>query len=223
MCSATAPLHHLAPLYAEFGVTPPHGLEEIYRSFRDDPACVQMLVEQRPAVASFHFGLPSADVIRALREAGIVLLATATCETEADRIELAGVDAIVAQGVEAGGHRGVFDPQAADEGLGTLALVRRLVKRSTLPVIATGGIMDGQGIRAALELGAIAAQLGTAFILCPESAANAGYRQMLSSARRPHSDDPRGVRPLGTRHRQSADHLRRGQRQPGTCGLSGGL
>ncbi|WMJ68722.1 nitronate monooxygenase [Stenotrophomonas sp. 24(2023)] len=176
-------LQYLAPLYDELGVARPAGLHEIYRSFRDDPACVQMLVEQRPAVVSFHFGLPAASAITALREAGIILLASATCDHEADRIELAGVDAVIAQGVEAGGHRGVFDPEAADEGLGTMALVRRLVTRTRLPVIAAGGIMDGQGIRAALGLGAVAAQLGTAFILCPESAANAGYRQLLGSAR----------------------------------------
>src|SRR5690606_32609474 len=97
--------------------------------------------------------------------------------------EQAGVDAVVAQGIEAGGHRGAFDPDAPDERLSTAVLTRLLVQRTTLPVIAAGGIMDGQGIRAMLDLGAAAAQLGTAFILCPESLANEGYRQNLKSER----------------------------------------
>ncbi|WP_421446778.1 NAD(P)H-dependent flavin oxidoreductase, partial [Agrobacterium tumefaciens] len=89
----------------------------------------------------------------------------------------------MAQGIEAGGHRGMFDPDAIDERLSTSVLVRLLVQRTSLPVIAAGGIMDGAGIRAALDLGAAAAQLGTAFVLCPESSANAGYRAALKSER----------------------------------------
>ena len=87
----------------------------------------------------------------------------------------------MAQGYEAGGHRGMFDPSAPDDRLGTFALTRLLATTSTLPVIAAGGIMDGAGIRAALNLGAIAAQLGTAFVACPESSADAAYRAALSS------------------------------------------
>jgi nitronate monooxygenase len=131
-------------------------------------------------VVSFHFGLPADDRIAALREAGIVLLATATSIAEARTAAAAGVDAVVAQGYEAGGHRGVFDPLEHDDRLSTLALTRLLVKRIDVPVIAAGGIMDGAGISAALRLGASAAQLGTAFIACPESAADAGYRAALS-------------------------------------------
>lgn len=86
----------------------------------------------------------------------------------------------MAQGIEAGGHRGVFDPTAPDDGLGTLALARLLVRKSGLPVIAAGGIMDGAGIAAALDLGAVAAQLGTAFVSCPESAADEAYRNALT-------------------------------------------
>ena len=92
----------------------------------------------------------------------------------------AGVDAIVAQGIEAGGHRGIFDPQATDEGLGTFALTRLLRAAFDLPVIAAGGIMDGAGIAAALALGAQAAQLGTAFVACPETSIDEGYRRALS-------------------------------------------
>lgn len=173
-------LGELAPLFAEFGAEPPPALRTIYRSFADDPAMLAMLLDTAPPVVSFHFGLPPADAIAALQARGTVLLATATSIAEARAIEAAGIDAIVAQGIEAGGHRGVFDPAAPDDALGTLALVRLLVRSTRLPVIAAGGIMDGAGIAAALDLGAAAAQLGTAFIACPESAANAGYRAALA-------------------------------------------
>ncbi len=172
-------LSHLAPLYAEVGLAPPAALHEIYRSFVDDDAAFALLLDRRPAVVSFHFGLPQADRLDALRRAGIYTMATATNLAEAERISAAGVDAIVAQGFEAGGHRGVFDPDAEDEQLGTLVLVRLLVERIDRPIVAAGGIMDGRGVRAALDLGAAAAQLGTAFVLCPESAASPGYRAAL--------------------------------------------
>ncbi|AOE85059.1 NAD(P)H-dependent flavin oxidoreductase [Pseudomonas sp. TCU-HL1] len=176
-------LEHLRPLFAEFGAEPPATIREIYKSFLDDPQMVQMLLDERPAVVSFHFGLPPQDWINALKAAGIRLLASATTLEEARRVEAAGVDAIVAQGIEAGGHRGVFEPEKGDAGIGTLALVRLIARQSRLPVIAAGGIMDGQGIRAALALGAQGAQLGTAFVACPESAANAAYRAALKSDR----------------------------------------
>jgi len=176
-------LRHLAPLFAEVGATPPFSLNEIYPSFLHDDAALAMLLETRPAVVSFHFGLPDAERLAVLREAGIVLMATATHPAEAEAIARAGLDAIVAQGIEAGGHRGMFDPGAADERLSTAVLVRLLVRECTLPVIAAGGIMDGQGVRAMLDLGAVAAQLGTAFILTPESSANANYRAALQSQR----------------------------------------
>jgi nitronate monooxygenase len=97
------------------------------------------------------------------------------------------VDAIVAQGIEAGGHRGMFDPSAPDERLSTLVLLQRLRRETRLPLIAAGGLMDGAGIRAALALGAVAAQLGTAFVLCPESAADAAYRAALQGERAEHT------------------------------------
>lgn len=131
-----------------------------------------MLVDLAPPVVSFHFGLPSADRIAALKAVGCILFATATTLAEAEAIRDAGIDAVIAQGYEVGGHRGMFDPNAPDDCLGTMALTRLLVVRSDLPVIAAGGIMDGYGIKAVLELGAIAAQLGTAFIACPESSAD---------------------------------------------------
>ncbi|MGU7784330.1 NAD(P)H-dependent flavin oxidoreductase [Burkholderia sp. PU8-34] len=172
-------LDWLAPEFAKYGATPPGALSEIYTSFIADPAMQAMLVDERPAVVSFHFGLPSADVIAALKRAGITLLASATNVDEARQVAAAGVDAIVAQGIEAGGHRGVFDSTANDDRLGTFALTRLLVTEFALPVIAAGGIMDGAGIAAALALGAQAAQLGTAFVACAETAIDEGYRRAL--------------------------------------------
>lgn len=176
-------LQYLTPLFAEAGIAPPTTLKEIYKSFLQDDAMFEMLLQQRPAIVSFHFGLPSSTHVQTLREAGIYTMATATNLQEAIWIEQAGVDAIVAQGIEAGGHRGMFDPSATDERLSTSVLVRQLVKHTRLPLIAAGGIMDGQGIKAALNLGAAAAQMGTAFVACPESAANASYRANLKSER----------------------------------------
>ena len=172
-------IDYLAPSFAEFGAQPPAQLREIYASFMVDDDMLHMLLDERPAVVSFHFGLPDAKRIAALHAAGCYLMATATSLDEARRIEAAGIDAIVAQGIEAGGHRGIFDPDGPDEQLGTLALTRLLSTRLSLPVIAAGGIMDGAGIAAALTLGAQAAQLGTAFVSCPESNADAAYRQAL--------------------------------------------
>jgi NAD(P)H-dependent flavin oxidoreductase YrpB (nitropropane dioxygenase family) len=117
--------------------------------------------------------------VAALRATGAVLLASVTSLAEGRAAEAAGMDAVVAQGYEAGGHRGVFDPAAPDEALGTLALTRLLVRRLDVPVVAAGGIMDGAGIAAALRLGAAAAQLGTAFVTCPESSASPAYREAL--------------------------------------------
>lgn len=170
----------LAPVFRSFGGEPPTSLQPIYRSFVEDDGLLALLVELAPPVVSFHFGLPGAEAIAALKEAGCVLLATATTLAEARAVEAAGIDAVVAQGWEAGGHRGVFDPDAPDDRLGTLTLTRLLASRTGLPVIAAGGIMDGRGIRATLDLGAVAAQLGTAFVACPESGADQAYRDALT-------------------------------------------
>jgi len=132
-------LAYLAPLFSEAGLDTPDQLDEIYTSFLADDEQFKMLLELRPAVASFHFGLPSADGIACLREAGIYTMATATNLYEAALIEQAGIDAIVAQGTEAGRRSGVFNPQTTDERLSTMVLVRLLAKRTTLPIIAAGG------------------------------------------------------------------------------------
>lgn len=173
-------LEWLAPQFETYGAEPPKALDTIYTSFADDPGMLEVLLDLAPSVVSFHFGLPPADVIAALKALDIVLLATATNVAEARAIEEAGIDSIVAQGMEAGGHRGMFDPGAPDAMLGTMALSRLLVRECRIPAIAAGGIMDGAGIAAALDLGAVAAQLGTAFVACPESAADEAYRAALA-------------------------------------------
>ena len=179
-------LSHLAGHFAQFGVSPPASLREIYQTSLTNDALLTMLLEERPAVVSFHFGLPAAGWVQALHHAGITTMACATSFREAEQIEHAGIDILIAQGYEAGGHRGVFDP-AKDQRMGTFALVRQLAARSRLPVVAAGGIMDGDGIAAALSLGAAAVQMGTAFVLCPESAASEAYRRDLKSDRAYHT------------------------------------
>ena len=167
------------PRFEAFAAAPPARLSEIYTSFAVDDAMLALLVETRPKVVSLHFGLADPRRLAALREAGILLLASVTSLGEARQAEAAGVDALVAQGFEAGGHRGAFDENAPDDRLGTMALTRLLVTHVRLPVIAAGGIMDGAGIKAALALGAAAAQLGSAYVGTDESAADEGYRAAL--------------------------------------------
>jgi nitronate monooxygenase len=172
-------LARLRPEFERNGAKAPDRLTEIYQSFITDDTKLAVLLAERPPVVSFHFGLPARDRIEALRSAGIMLLATATSLEEGKAIAAAGIDAIVAQGYEAGGHRGVFDPAMPDDRLGTMALTRLLVRMLDVPVIAAGGMMDGAAVAASLMLGATAAQLGTAFIGCPESSADAGFRAAL--------------------------------------------
>ncbi len=172
-------LARAAPLFRDFRLPAPTKLEPAYTSFRQDDAMLQVLLEMRPAVASFHFGLPREDQLEAMRESGLWLMTSATCLEEAKAIERAGLHAIIAQGWEAGGHRGIFDPDGPDEQLGTEALTRLLARECRLPVIAAGGLSTGRDVLRALEWGAIAAQIGTAFIACPESAADADYRRRL--------------------------------------------
>lgn len=143
---------------------------------------LELLLDISPAVVSFHFGLPEGETIQRLRRQGIVTLATATSLQEALLIEQQGIDVVVAQGYEAGGHRGIFAPQAPDAQLSTFTLVQLLRRRLTIPVVAAGGIMDGAGIASVMQLGAQGVQLGTAFLLCPESAADAGYRAAIHNS-----------------------------------------
>lgn len=172
-------IERLTPYFHRYAASSPQSLREIYKSFLVDDAMLAVLLEERPRVVSFHFGLPSAATINALHQAGVILLATATNLCEAQAIAAGGVDAIVSQGYEAGGHRGVFDPAQQDECLCTMALTRLLVNEVSLPIIAAGGIMNGADIASYLAIGSAAAQLGTAFVGCPESAADKGYRAAL--------------------------------------------
>ncbi len=186
-------LARLRPEFEAADAEPPTGLQEIYKSFLQDDDMLAMLLATRPRVVSFHFGLPSQEQIHALRAAGSILLASATSLHEARLAAEAGVHAVVAQGYEAGGHRGIFDPDGEDTRLGTVALVRLLTRALDVPVIAAGGLMDGAGIAAALRLGAGAAQLGTAFIATDESAADAGYRAALFSTAAHHTVVTRAI------------------------------
>lgn len=171
-------LAYLRPFFAELRSAPPAQLTEVYPSFVTDEALLAVLVKARPQVVSFHFGLPPSPALAALRQAGVLLLACITSGAEARAAEAAGVDVLVAQGVEAGGHRGTFDP-TIEPGVSTLELTRHVVKESRLPVVAAGGLMDGADLAAALHAGAVAGQFGTAFIACPESAASTAYRKAL--------------------------------------------
>lgn len=172
----------LRPAFERFGASPPGELAEIYPSFRGNDAMLSVLLAERPAVVSCHFGLPRPDQIAALKAAGCALWATATSLAEGKAIVDAGFDVIVAQGFEAGGHRGIFDPDSPDERLDHLALVRALLPLG-LPVVAAGGIMDRAAARAALEAGAAAVQCGTAFLRAPEAATPPAHRAALSGGR----------------------------------------
>jgi nitronate monooxygenase len=143
---------------------------------------IEVVLEERPPVFSFTFGIPPADRLSALREAGIVVLGTATTVREAVALESAGCDVVVAQGSEAGGHRGSFATPFESALVGLVALVPQIVDRIEPPVVAAGGIMDGRGIAAALALGASGAQLGTAFLGCDESATPESHRRSLAEA-----------------------------------------
>jgi nitronate monooxygenase len=144
-------------------------------------AQLEALLRARPRVFSFTFGVPTREQLAALRAQSILTIGTATTVDEAEALADAGVDAICAQGAEAGGHRGTFLGRFDDALVGTMALVRQMVRRVRLPVLAAGGIMDGAGVRAALALGAEAVQLGTAFMACPEATTPRPHREALFS------------------------------------------
>jgi nitronate monooxygenase len=144
----------------------------------------EAVLQERPPVFSFTFGVPSAEHIARLKQRGIVIVGTATTLEEARRLAQAGVDAIVAQGAEAGAHRGTFAAPFEDSMVPMQTLVREICKEVSLPVIASGGIMDGRDVAAAMQLGASAVQLGTAFLPCPESGAPEVYKRAILDARK---------------------------------------
>jgi nitronate monooxygenase len=170
----------LAPYYREYGIDPASIAAGPGRApFTAEAADV--LEDFKPAVVSFHFGLPSAELLRRVRSWGSKILSSATTVDEALWLEAHGVDAIIAQGVEAGGHRGIFLSDDLSTQPGTFALLPQVVRAVKLPVIAAGGIADAGGVRAALALGAAAVQVGTAYLLCPEAATSAVHRAALKS------------------------------------------
>jgi nitronate monooxygenase len=132
-------------------------------------------------VVSFHFGLPADDLLRRARSWGAAIFGSATTVDEARWLEARGVDAIIAQGAEAGGHRGMFLSADPTTQVGTLALVPQIVRAVSVPVIAAGGIADARGVRAALTLGAVLVQVGTGYLLCPEATTSAVHRAALAS------------------------------------------
>ena len=148
-----------------------------------EPEVIDAICEAAPRVVSFHFGLPGDEAMARLRAAGIRVLSTATSVAEAEALEAAGVDAIIAQGWEAGGHRGSHAPVLPHEGVGTMALVPQIVDAVRCPVIAAGGIADARGIVAALALGAAGVQMGTAFLRCPEAVTTPAHLDRLAEAR----------------------------------------
>lgn len=173
-------LARLSPHFQAFGAAPPRRLRDIYPSFRDNPAMLSAVIAARPALVGFHFGLPRPEQIAALRATGAVLVATATSPAEGAVIRDAGLDAIVAQGWQAGGHRGIFDPSAPDARMTTLDLVAALLPLG-LPVIAAGAIMDREDAHKAFTAGAALVQCGTAFLLAPEAATPPAHRAALSA------------------------------------------
>ena len=144
---------------------------------RDDQ--LQVVLDERPAVFSFTFGIVEASVVEALHEREVIVLGTATTVTEAMAVEAGGVDAVVAQGAEAGGHRGTFVGDLEEALIGSVALVPQVADAVRVPVVAAGGIMDGRGIAAALALGASGVQIGTAFIPTPESGAHEVHKRTV--------------------------------------------
>ena len=176
----------LAPYYREFGIEPssiPAGPGRA--PFTAEAA--DALEPFRPAVVSFHFGLPAADLLARVKKWGSKILASATTLEEARWLEARGVDAIIAQGIEAGGHRGNFLSGDLTLQSGTFALLPQVVRAVKVPVIAAGGIVDAAGVRAALALGAAAVQAGTAYLLCPEATTSKVHRAALKSAANGHT------------------------------------
>ena len=147
-----------------------------------DAAMIEVVEELAPAVVSFHFGLPDAALVERVRATGAKIMSSATTVAEARWLEEHGCDAVIAQGIEAGGHRGMFLTDDPATQVGTMALVPQIVDAVDVPVVAAGGIADGRGIAAAIALGADAVQLGTAFLRCPEARTGALHREALATA-----------------------------------------
>lgn len=175
-------LERLAPYYRDAGLCPSDVKQTPGRAPFDDAMC-QVVEEMRPAVVSFHFGLPQEALLARVRSTGAMILSSATTVEEARWLDARGVDAVIAQGAEAGGHRGMFltDDIGAQPGL--FALLPQVVDAVKVPVIAAGAIADGRGIAAAFALGASAVQLGTAYLLTPQAGRSVIHREAIRAGR----------------------------------------
>jgi len=171
----------LEPYYVELGLDPKAPVPEATRAPFDSAMC-DLVVEFAPEVVSFHFGLPERGLLERVRATGAKILCSATSVDEARWLESEGCDAIIAQGAEAGGHRGVFLTEDISTQAGTMALVPQVVDAVQVPVIAAGGIADARGIVAAFALGAAAVQIGTAYLFCPEATVGPAHRTALRSS-----------------------------------------
>jgi len=177
--SEAAWLKRLGSYYTELGVSPPTFPASALPPFGAEMC--DLVVELKPRVVSFHFGLPEKSLVDRLKAAGCLIFSSATTVTEARWLEDHGADAIIAQGVEAGGHRGMFLTTETASQLGTLVLVPQVVDAVRVPVIAAGGIADGRALAAAFALGASAVQVGTAYLLCPEAIVSPYLRAALKA------------------------------------------
>jgi len=173
-------LEMLSEVHEKLGLPTPAAPKPVPDPF---PAQLEAVLDARPPIFSFTFGIPDPGAMSRLKSEGIIVLGTATTVKEAQELEQANVDAIVAQGAEAGAHRGTFLDSFESSMIPTLDLVRATASAVKLPIIATGGIMDGHDIVAALNAGASAAQLGTAFLPCPESGASDVYKRAILAAK----------------------------------------
>jgi nitronate monooxygenase len=170
----------LEPYYREFGLDPQAPAPTSNRAPFDEELCA-LVEELRPEVVSFHFGLPQPALFDRVARTGAKILSSATTVDEARWLEAAGCHAIIAQGFEAGGHRGMFRSDDVATQIGTFSLVPQVVDAVSVPVIAAGGIADGRGIAAAFKLGASAVQIGTAYLFCPEATIAEPHRRALSA------------------------------------------
>jgi len=186
--SAEAAIERLGGYYAELGLHAPAQSETASYTLREQ---LIVALESGASAFSFTFGIFPADAIAAIRERGMLSMGTATTVDEAIALEKAGVDAVIAQGSEAGGHRGTFSGDFSAAMIGTISLVPQMIDAVGLPVVASGGIMDGRGIAAALALGASAVQLGTAFLSCDEAGIPEAYKKAIQQA---HEDQTRVTR-----------------------------
>jgi nitronate monooxygenase len=168
------------PYYREYGLDP-NSIPEGAPRLAFDAATADVVAEFSPPVVSFHFGLPSADLVARAKAGGATVLSSATTVDEARWLEDHGVDIVIAQGIEAGGHRGMFLTDDITTQVGTFALLPQIVRAVHVPVVAAGGIVDAQGVAAALALGAAGVQAGSAYLLCPETTTSAIHRAALKS------------------------------------------